>query len=89
MNSYLEKQEKWFKQIVPHPLCFSCGEKFETWDHLMFECREFSKIQNLLNLKHWSDVFTDRTGLAPKLLVAVVLSSRSEEKGNYLKILTK
>ena len=80
MNSYLEKQEKWLKQLVPHPLCFSCGEKFETWDHLMFECREFSKIRNLLNLKNWSDVFKERTGLAPKLLVAIVLSSWSEKK---------
>ena len=52
MNSYLEKQEKWLKQLVPHPLCFSCGEKFETWDHLMFECREFAKIRYLLNLKN-------------------------------------
>ena len=89
MNSYLEKQEKWLKQLVPHPLCFSCGEKFETWDHLMFEGRDFSKIRNLLNLKNWSDVFSDRTCLAPKLLVAVVLSSWTEEKGNYLKFLTK
>ena len=89
MNSYLEKQEKWLKQVVPHPLCFSCGKKFETWDHLMFECRDFSKIRNLLNLKNWSDGFTDKTGLAPKLLVAIVLSSWSEEKGNYLKFLTK
>ena len=89
MNAYLEKQEKWLKQLVPHPLCFSCGEKIETWDHLMFECREYSKIRNLLNLRNWPDVFTDTTGLAPKLLVAVVLSSWSEEKGNYVKFLTK
>ena len=89
MNSYLEKQEKWLKQLVTHPLCFACGEKFETWDHLLFECREFSKTRNLLNLKNWSDVFTDKTGLAPKLLVAIVLSSWTEEKGNYLKFLTK
>ena len=89
MNSYLEKQEKRLKNLVPRPLCFSCGKKFETWDHLLFECRELSKIRNLLNLKNWSDVFTDKTGLAPKLLVAIVLSAWSEEKGNYLKFLTK
>ena len=89
MNSYLDKQDKWLKDLVPHPLCFSCGVEFETFEHLMFKCQETTRVRNKLNIKTWRDVFTDRTSLAPKLLVAVILSSWSEEKGKYLKYLTK
>ena len=53
MNAYLDKQEKWLKNLVPHPLCFACEEKFETWNHLMFECSQQAQIRNTLEIQTW------------------------------------
>ena len=40
MGCYLDKEQKWLKDLVPHPLCFQCGDasETETFNHLIFEC---------------------------------------------------
>ena len=30
MNAYLDKQDKWLKNLMPHPLCFACETSFES-----------------------------------------------------------
>ena len=84
MNAYLDKQENWLKNLVPHPLCFACEEYFETWHHLMFECPKLAPTIKVLNIKHWSDFFQDKTYVTPKVLVAIILSSWTESPRNYL-----
>ena len=89
MNAYLDKQEKWLKNLVPHPLCFACEEYFETWHHLMFECPKLAPIRKALELKTWSDILQDKTYIAAKALVAIILSSWTERPGNYLNFFLK
>ena len=84
MNSYLNKQEKWLKNLVPHPICFGCEAEFETWNHLLFECKRFEKTRKAINIKNWNDVWADKRGIAQKYLVALILSSWSENIGKYL-----
>jgi len=84
MNSYLEKQEKWLKNLSPHPLCFGCETKFETWDHLMFECPLTQPISKALNIKNWKDVWLDKSCRSQKFLVSLLLASWTESCGPYL-----
>ena len=85
MNAYLDKQDKWLKNLVPHPLCFACESTFESWDHLMFECPKFTLLRKNLKFKNWSHILQDKTCLSTKLLVAIILSSWTQEPGKYLK----
>ena len=89
MNAYLEKQEKWLKNIVPHPLCFACEETFETWNHLMFECPQLAQIRSALKIQTWKDILLDKTCLSAKLLVAIILSSWTGTPGKYLNFYTQ
>ena len=84
MNAYLDKQEKWLKNLVPHPLCFACEGYFENSHHLMFECPKLAPIRNTLEIKNWSHILQDKTHMAPKFLVAIILSSWTGSPGNYL-----
>ena len=84
MNSYLNKQDKWLKNLVPHPICFGCETEFETWEHLLFQCNKFEKTRKAINIKNWNDVWADKRGIAQKYLVALILSSWSENIGKYL-----
>ena len=83
MNSYLDKQEKWLKDLVPHPLCFECGESFETFNHLMLECRANANLREALGIEGWNSIL--RCEIQLKFLVATILSSWTEAKGDYLK----
>ena len=85
MDAYLTKQDKWLKNLVPHTLCFGCGTEFETWDHLMFQCNRFQKIREVLRISTWNDVWQEKSGFAQNFLVALLLSSWTEEVGIYLK----
>ena len=85
MNAYLDKQEKWLKNLVPHPLCFACESSFESWNHLMFECSKLAHIRKHFNIRNWADILQDKTCLKTKLLVAIILSSWTQETGKYLK----
>ena len=89
MNAYLEKQEKWLKNLVPHPLCFACEETFETWNHLMFECPQLALIRSTLKIQTWKDILLDKTCLSAKLLVAIILSSWIGTPGKYLNFFTQ
>ena len=89
MNAYLDKQGKWLKNLTPHPLCFASEKSFETWHHLMFECPKLAAIKKALTLKNWSDILQDKTYIAPKILLAIILSSWTESPGNYLKFFLK
>ena len=84
MDAYLTKQDKWLKNLVPHPLCFGCATEFETWDHLMFQCNRFAKIREVLRISTLIDVWQENSGFAQKFSVAL-LSSWMEEMGIYLK----
>ena len=85
MNAYLDKQDKWLKNLVPHPLCFACESSFESWNHLMFECSKLAHIRKHFNIRNWADILQDKTCLKTKLLVAIILSSWTQETGKYLK----
>ena len=78
MNSYLDKQKKWLRSLVPRSLCFGCGHAFETWDHLLFQCSLLEKTRKSLNINTWKDVWADKRGLAQQYLVAIILYSWSE-----------
>ena len=85
MNSYLDKQDKWLKNLVLQPLCFACEAEFETWDHLMFSCKKLKTLTMKLNVFSWKEIWLDRSCLSQKLLVAIMLSSWTESIGDYLK----
>ena len=84
MNSYLEKQEKWLKNLSPHQLSFGCETKFETWDHLMFECPLTQPVGIGLKIRNWKDVWFDRSCRSQKFLVSLLLASCTESCGPYL-----
>ena len=50
MNSYLDKQNNWLKNLVLHTLCFACGEEIESWDHLIYSCEELNRLTLKLNI---------------------------------------
>ena len=85
MNSYLDKQDKWLKNRVLHPLCFACGEEFEPWDHLLFPFEGLKPLTLKLSIFSWKDIWLERSCLSKKLLVAVMRSSWTETSGDYLK----
>ena len=39
MGRIIDKQEKWLRNLVPHPICFEYDEEFETFHHLVMECK--------------------------------------------------
>ena len=82
MNAYLDREQKWLKNLVPHPLCFECCEHFESFKHLMLECKETKSLRDSLGISSWESIL--KHSLKLKLLVATILSSWTEEKGNYL-----
>ena len=84
MDSYMDKQDKWLKNLVPHPICFGCEAEFESWDHLLFKCARFERTRKALDIKSWRDIWTDQSGLAQKYLVSLILSSWTESIGQYL-----
>ncbi len=86
MNAYLDREQKWLKNLVPHPLCFECCEHFESFKHLMLECKETKSLRDSLGISSWESIL--KHSLKLKLLVATILSSWTEEKGNYLNYLT-
>jgi len=55
----------------------------------MFECPKLVPIRKALEIKNWSDIFQDKTYIAPKALVAIILSSWTESPGNYLNFFLK
>ena len=84
MNSDFTKQAKWLKNLVPHPPVLDETE-FETGDHLLFECKKFEEARKATNIANWNDVWDDdKRGIAQKYLVALVLSSWSDNIGKYL-----
>ena len=85
MHSYLDKEEKWLKNLVPHPLCFYCETEFETWNHLIFDCEKTQSMKQHLNFKNWTDIWSSKNPLTQKLVVALLISSWSENEGKYLK----
>ena len=85
MHSYLDKQDKWLKNLVPHPLCFFCETAFETWNHLLFECDRIQDTKSYLKYTKWTDIWQSQNPLNQKLVVSILLSSWSEEEGKYLK----
>ena len=40
MGSIIDKQEKWLRNLVPHPICFQCDEEFVKFHHLVMDCKE-------------------------------------------------
>ena len=40
MGSIIDKQEKWLRNLVPHPICFQCEEEFETFHHFVMDCKK-------------------------------------------------
>ena len=39
-GSIRDKQEKWLRNLVPRPHCFQCDEEFETFHHLVMDCKK-------------------------------------------------
>ena len=54
MGCYLDKEQKWLKDLVPHPSCFQCGDAFETFNHLIFECPVNKNLRTLLQTRKWN-----------------------------------
>ena len=82
MNVYPDKQEKWLKNLVLHPLCFACENEFESWQ---CGCKKSKNIKSILNLQNWKNIWLNKTSLAHKLVVALLISSWSENEGKFLK----
>ena len=40
MGSIIDKEEKWLRNLVPHPICFQCDEEFEMFHHLVMDCKK-------------------------------------------------
>ena len=83
MNCYMDKQEKWLKQLTPHPLCFLCDSEFETWNDL-FNCAITLQLRTYLQITKWDQVWKPNNYLAQKFVVSIILSPWSEEEGKYL-----
>ena len=84
MHAYLDKQDKWLKNLVLHPLCFACETFFETWHHLVFGCPKLAHLRKSFNITNWTDILQDKTCILAKLLVAIILSSWTQQTGKYL-----
>ena len=82
MGSIQDKQEKWLKNLVPHPICFQCDEHFETFEHLVLECRKTLTLRRGLQIRSWQFFFNDKSPLKLKFLVATILCSWTEEQLN-------
>ena len=85
MHSYLDKQENRLKNLIPHSLCFSCETEFETWNHLVLHCEKTKITKQHLNFKNWTEIWSCENPLTWKLVVALLISSWSENEGKYLK----
>ena len=62
MGSIIDKQEKWLRNLVPHPICFQCDEEFETFHHLVVDCR--NRVVYAITSKSEIGSFSSTTGLA-------------------------
>ena len=85
MNSYLDKQDKWLKNLVLHPLCFQCTNEFESFDHLLLHCKTTEGNRRSIGISSWKSILSSNTQL--KFLVATIISSWTEKQGEYLKYL--
>ena len=43
---YLDKNQRWLKDLVPRPLPFQCGDDRETFNYLMFPLPSQQKVTN-------------------------------------------
>ena len=59
LNSYLDKPRKWIKNLVDHPLCYSCEREFETMQHLFFACENCSTFKEKLNFNSIKDLLVE------------------------------
>ena len=82
MGSYLDKEQKWLKDLVPHPLCFQCCDAFESFNHLMFECPVNRPLRNLLQIRNWKFFFNKKSTLKMKFLASTIICSWTEEPIN-------
>ena len=82
MGCYLDKEQKWLKDLVPHPLCFQCGDAFETFDHLIFECPVNKNLRTLLQIRNWKFFFNRNASLKMKFLTSTIVCSWTEEPIN-------
>ena len=71
MGSIIDKPEKWLRNLVPHPICFQCDEKIETFHHLIMDCRKTRGLRNDLQIRNWKFFSNDRASLKPKFLVSI------------------
>ena len=82
MGCYLDKEQKWLKDLVPHPLCFQCGDAFETFNHLIFECPVNKNLRTLLQIRNWKFFFNRNASLKMKFLTSTIVCSWTEEPIN-------
>ena len=82
MGSIIDKQEKWLRNLVPRPICFQCDEEFETFHHLVMDCKKTRSLRNDLKIRNWKFFFNDRASLKLKFLVSTIVCSWTEKPLN-------
>ena len=85
LNSYLDKPRKWIKNLVDHPLCYSCEREFETMQHLFFACENCSTFKEKLNFNSIKDLLVEENVIGMKYIVAKLISSWCQDTSEYLK----
>ena len=64
MGSIIDKHGKRLKNLVPHPICFRCDEEFETFHHMVMDCKKTRGLRNDLRIGNPKlEVFLQRQGL--------------------------
>ena len=82
MGTIIDQQEKWLRNLVPHPICFQCDEEFATFHHLVMDCKKTQVLRNDLQILNWEFFFNDRASLKRKYLVSTIVCSWTEKPLN-------
>ena len=86
-NCLVDKQVRWLKNFSDSPLCSFCENKFETSEHLVFECDKLTAARNILQLTNWRQIFVHMRVETLRFTASVLNGSwqeTPEQTKNYL-----
>ena len=89
-NCLVDKQVRWLKNFSDSPLCSFCEKKFETSEHLVFECDKLTAARNILQLTNWRQIFVHMRVETLRFTASVLNGSwqeTPEQTKNYLNFL--
>ncbi len=67
-----DKQTRWLRNLVDHPLCEFCMNEFETSNHIIFECPKLQEVRSLFGPSSWSDLLSSNNILKLRFTCSVL-----------------